>query len=651
MKKLTILLCAALALPAFSQTAETVSWDAAGNPPQTARLQVWRGDTVPLAPRWGSSATNGWTFASYWSTNNTEWWSKSLAPGAYDLAGDPFVWSPDMDVGARRYRLFIRASAAGGASYRANAEITMLDSPGTSPATLPAPDAWPALAAELVPFALPHLPTYAAWTNEAAARASADAGLQWQIDALAASGGCTGLVSAAASDSALRLRSADGSRILDATGGVWRVHGWNSNTLVVAFSSVAAEYEATVGTEWGWLEEELGPAYVYQYGSGLGMAIIGRVYLQGESWRLQLFNNDQPLLIGGSAPAGTYTGAVGAVAFRYAYGPGTSVTSALPGVAFMDDLSGALSGLYGEAIIDAAFVASNALAQAQAARADVVSATNALVNVYLLGTNAWIEADWSNQTVRVSIVASNGTTNTVLVGDSSSSVDPAATNLLWQTLLVGLAGKADKAWGKYAPDGAANPDSAYMTWLSAPATVFASGASWTTYGAYAALSTSGTVAFESGGDGALRIGPDSTNWFGYVAGDSVIVGAVPGGISVTAGGTEDGYAEIDFQYAGGDFPVLWFTPSLAVDFTELSGVAWVDNLDGTATVTAPATSEAGFYKATTSASWSSFFYASMPARLAGGVFGSTNVPPVVYDSVIQISSGGHTYRIPAQLVE
>ena len=41
----------------------------------------------------------------------------------------------------------------------------------------------------------------------------------------------------------------------------------------------------------------------------------------------------------------------------------------------------------------------------------------------------------------------------------------------------------------------------------------------------------------------------------------------------------------------------------------------------------------------------------MPARFSGGVWAGTNALPVVYDSAISISSGGHTYRVPAQLVE
>ena len=141
-----------------AQTAEPYAWDASTHPPQTARLQVWRGDTVPLAPSWGASDTNGWSFVAYWSTNNAAWWSKGL-DGAHSVTGDPFLWTPDMDCGAKRYRLFVQAYNAGGASFRANADVSMLDSPGVTPAVLPAPDSYPALAVELMPYLLSYLAT------------------------------------------------------------------------------------------------------------------------------------------------------------------------------------------------------------------------------------------------------------------------------------------------------------------------------------------------------------------------------------------------------------------------------------------------------------------------------------------------------------
>ena len=134
------LLTAAL-LPA--QTARPYAWDAHTHPPQTARIQAWRGDTLPLAPRWGAD-TNGWTFTAYWQASGMgdAWWSKpsSDSGGVHAATGDPFLWTPDMDTGARAYRLFIQARAPGGAlSYSANAEITMLESPGATPNALPLP--------------------------------------------------------------------------------------------------------------------------------------------------------------------------------------------------------------------------------------------------------------------------------------------------------------------------------------------------------------------------------------------------------------------------------------------------------------------------------------------------------------------------------
>ena len=92
----------------------------------------------------------------------------------------------------------------------------MLDSPGTSPASMPAPDAWPALASEVLPFILPSLPTFATWTNEAALRAAADADLQSQINALDGGGSSS---SALQSDAALRLISADSNLWLSVESG------------------------------------------------------------------------------------------------------------------------------------------------------------------------------------------------------------------------------------------------------------------------------------------------------------------------------------------------------------------------------------------------------------------------------------------------
>jgi len=618
-----------------AQTADAAAWDASSNPPQTARLQVWRGDTLPLAPRWGAD-TNGWNFTAYWSTNNAAWWSKSLSAGSFDIVGDPFLWTPDMDTGAAKYRLFIRASNAGGASYRANAEIFMLDSPGVNPSQLPPPDAYAALASDVLPLMLPYLPTYDAWTAEAAERAAADLALQQQLDDLAAFGSGTA--------AAATLRdTADSNMWWQAFGGTnltafRAVQGLvtNPNVIVATHETFGGDFVRRADMPAQWTNVN---AWSYIY-----VTDKARLYTVGGVERYVGDSTVPPyqftVITGGTAP-------LPATAFKTAAGTLTNTVAShnlgAPVAGGSDSNALALAS-------NAWLRAGVALSDAAAASNSVVSATNRIVQTYLVGTNAWITVDFSNATISVSMIVA-GHTNTVTAGEAADAIDPAATNELWQALASGLAAKADKAWGKYTPDGGNNPDPAYMTWLNAPATLLASGASWSTYGTYAVISSTGTVAFATGGDGALHVGPDSTNWFGYVTGGSVLVGAVPASLTVTGGGTPEGTAQIVYPYAGGDFPVLWFTPSLAVDFTELSGAVWADNLNGTATVTAPATAAAGFYKATTAVSISSVFESTMPARLSGGVFGATTTTPVVYDATITITSGGNTYRIPAQLVD
>ena len=280
-------------------------------------------------------------------------------------------------------------------------------------------------------------------------------------------------------------------------------------------------------------------------------------------------------------------------------------------------------------------------------RAAIDVATNALIQTYLLGTNAWMSI--SNQTLTI-WRDTNGVPAALwssAESEGGGGIDPTFTNAVW----AALAAKADSAWGQYAPDGSPNPDPAYMTFLNAPATMHASGFQWATYGAYSVMAESGAVAYESGADGSARWGLDlQTNYVGFIRGGSMIVAAKAGAINVTGGGTTNGIAEIDYPYTSGDFPALWFAPALDVPFSVQTGVVWIDNEDGTATVNAPATTPKGFWYATTTVSYDVIFDIRPPALLSGGVFGTTNDAPVVYDSTITVISGGKTYRMPAQEV-
>ena len=94
-----------------------------------ARL-LWRGAPLEVAPGAGA--------ALYWQTNGmgSAWWT---APASVTTSGVvSAVWSPTNDVGAAAYRLFLGV-ADGGANYRANMLLRMLDSPGFSPNALAPP--------------------------------------------------------------------------------------------------------------------------------------------------------------------------------------------------------------------------------------------------------------------------------------------------------------------------------------------------------------------------------------------------------------------------------------------------------------------------------------------------------------------------------
>ncbi|NLE41515.1 MAG: hypothetical protein GX615_06750 [Lentisphaerae bacterium] len=277
-------------------------------------------------------------------------------------------------------------------------------------------------------------------------------------------------------------------------------------------------------------------------------------------------------------------------------------------------------------------------AAAAAIEGDVLAAVFSLTNALLVVSNG---------------VASVETNGVPVWSSGSGSVPPSVTNELWQSIaalqgtvesLQGAVAALSHDWGAYAPDGSPNPDPEYMLWINRPATVWGAGFQWAVSGGHAVLTATGAVAFASGGNGEMRIGPgDGTNYFGFVQGGSVEVGASASGITVA-----DDVATIVYPYESGDFPTLWFTPDLATPFEIMTGVAWVDNADGTATVTAPATTPKGFWRATTSASYAAEFRSTMPARFSGGVWGATNAVPVLYDSTITVESGGKSYRIPAE---
>lgn len=676
------LLALALFAALASHAQVRCQWLADTARPSSVTFVGYHGETLWLEPAFTSyGQTIDLSDASatlYWQTNGMDsvWWSKP----ATVIAGDPdrvrAIFAPTNDAGATAYSFFVGLTSTNGRAFRALGTLQMRSSPGWDATTLPNPDAWPTLAADILSVMLPALPTYAAWTNEAALRAAADAALQAQITALDGGGSSS---SALQSDAALRLISADSNLWLSVESGtatlftatatnwialppeyasLWpgsgsqafpfKGFGADIWTGFVAKSNAVGLYDE--GDVVLSLDTSGGVPHVWSAPSSLAAELSLPAKTSGTLGTATLYR-----VISGGTATHTYTTEADLAAALASYNPAVATQALSIAQAAWSTATNNASSL--SISTQALAVAQSSLGVASANAANLVIATNVIVQTYFVSSNAWITADFSNATLGVTMVI-DGLTNTVIVEAAGASIDPAATNALWlalaannSALTAAIAAKADKAWGQYAPDGSANPDPDYMVWLNTPAVTYAAGLTWTTYGTYAALSTSGTVAFESGADGALHIGPDSTNWFGFVTGGSVTVGATPGTLTVTDGGTSNGVAAITFPYTSGDFPTLWFTSTLSLDFDQVSGVVWIDNTNGSATVTAPATTATGFWRASTSVSYDSYFATSMPAKFSGGIFGATNSTPIIYDSTVTITSGAKTYRIPAQLVE
>jgi hypothetical protein len=101
-------------------------WDAEASESAAAKFDCYRGETLEFQPtflEYGVTSTNA-TYTLLWQTNGmgTAWWSTNI-----------LQFTPAMDVGASSYTVFIRALKTNGISYRANAKIKMLGSPGHNP--------------------------------------------------------------------------------------------------------------------------------------------------------------------------------------------------------------------------------------------------------------------------------------------------------------------------------------------------------------------------------------------------------------------------------------------------------------------------------------------------------------------------------------
>lgn len=253
----------------------------------------------------------------------------------------------------------------------------------------------------------------------------------------------------------------------------------------------------------------------------------------------------------------------------------------------------------------------------------------------------------TNGALRLYDAAPDGTLSNLL-WDSSSAADTATVADLARRIAALESGGGAASWADYDAQGANNPDPDVVM-LNRAYTAIGSGFHWASSGGHYCLCSSGSVAYLADAGGSLRLfGNSISNYVGIVAGGVVTVGARASGFAV-----EGGVASISYSWSGGAHPTIYGAATLAGPWTEMTSAVWVDDAEaGTATASFPADGNSFFYKATTTAQLGEHLESTLPAYLPGGIMTRANdLDPVIYDATITITSGGHTYRIPAQLVD
>lgn len=301
-----------------------------------------------------------------------------------------------------------------------------------------------------------------------------------------------------------------------------------------------------------------------------------------------------------------------------------------------------------------ALLATTATATTNRIYGATTKAVDALPSTYITSPTAWFSVDENRTLSWHNVSEDNSSTNIVWQSTElpEGTPDATATNAIWQAIANNrlLAENGIRNWGNYAPDGTANPEPDYMLFVNKPAMVIGSGIHFETSGAYSVMCTDGAVAFANNGeDGSVRFGLNSENYISIVQGGSVLVGAVANSINMD---TENEIVTIQYPYGGGDYPTLYFTPTLGQDFTLVESPVWVDLGTGFAQVSiSTANTESGFFKAMTTAQTSASFQVPIPSKLGGGLITSDPLNPIVFDTTLIIEQNGKRYRVPAQLIE
>ncbi len=138
------LLCGLL-FAAEPVTPLTHRWKVETSRPTNVTVEVYQGETLTLE---ATLTTYSRAFVPPQDAEARFFWRDSEARGAYwsepaTLTGNKltFTWTPNFDVGAKRYDFFLSVdSDTEGTAYRALGTLVMRESPGFNPAQLDAPD-------------------------------------------------------------------------------------------------------------------------------------------------------------------------------------------------------------------------------------------------------------------------------------------------------------------------------------------------------------------------------------------------------------------------------------------------------------------------------------------------------------------------------
>lgn len=298
----------------------------------------------------------------------------------------------------------------------------------------------------------------------------------------------------------------------------------------------------------------------------------------------------------------------------------------------------------GDVDLDSKVVTAVTLSDKVATKDDIQEATTAIFDAYGT-TDSHMEVRGSELAIKS--VAGPATTNTIWSIDASITNATQEISIL-DTRMTAVENRADlTSWGDFAPDGTPNPDPLAMLYLNKPSTVYGSGFSWATSGSYAVLCQSGAVAFAGEAGGEVRFGLDIyTNYLAWVRPSSIEVGARAETFAVA-----EGIATIEYAYAGGDYPTVWYCTDLTkMEWQEAANGSW-EYVPGAAYATFRYSVEGlnrCFFRATTSKAMGAHIRAPIPIKPEGGLMVGENT--IVPDSIITIEVNGKTYRILAQEV-